>query len=127
MNEHISNHKWDPEWSEHIKSSKERKRQQKEKRELAMAQQHNIGNIRCYCCGATNHKANKCPERANKEKKDWWITQAMNNFQQFPDGNESDQTVTTDNTSDRRSEQTQNTQTQNNAAVGHVCTTVLLS
>ena len=117
MNEHISNHRWDPEWSEYVKSNKEKKRQQKEKRELAMAQQHNVGDFKCYCCGADDHKSNKCPKRATTDRKDWWIAHAIQNFQQnVSDGNESDQTQTTDNTSDRRSEQVQNTQTQTTTA-----------
>ena len=64
MNEHLATHKWDPEWSDYIKSNKERKKQQKEKRELALAQKNlHQGPRKCYCCGSPDRRADKCPKQ----------------------------------------------------------------
>ena len=36
--------------------------------ELSFAQVY-----RCFCCGSTSHKADKCQKRKTTDRKEWWI------------------------------------------------------
>jgi len=36
---------------------------------------------RCYCCGSTDHKSPKCPNKSKTAKDDWWINKAQQHLQ----------------------------------------------
>jgi hypothetical protein len=56
---------------------------------------------RCYCCGSTDHKSPKCPDKKKTPKNEWWINKAQQHLHQHAQSSDkSDKVTTTSSVSD---------------------------
>ena len=121
----LSNHKFDPKFAE----NKKKQREQQQRRQQNSTDETPVSSFAqrttyCYCCGDPNHLSHDCPEKNKRPKSEWFVNQAMSNAQvnrttqggnQTNDEQDDSATVQTDvstaSTNNRRSETTQNTNT----------------